>query len=307
MTRIIIYFVIYLFGISVAIAQVKSEEIIIHNEAIELPGTLTFSKENTPLIIWVHGSGPVDRNGNQPAQNVKANYIKQFRDAVNKENIAFFSYDKRTANKNNQDFLKDTKVRDFAFDLEKVVHHFHNEKRFSEIILIGHSQGSLIAMLAPKNADKYISLAGAGETIDKTIVKQISKNNPTLGEAAQQQFDTLRIKGKIEVIHPFLMSVFAKQNQPFLYSWMQLNPLEEIKKLTIPILIINGDKDLQVKIEDAKALHAVNKNSRLAIIENMNHVLKEIQKEEDNLKSYYSSEFPISEKLIEAIVQFVKK
>ncbi|TXD48751.1 alpha/beta hydrolase [Polaribacter sp. IC073] len=307
MIRIISYFVIYLFGVSVAMAQVQSEEITIHNKAIELPGTLTFSKENTPLIIWVHGSGPVDRNGNQPAQNVKANYIKQFRDAVNKENIGFFSYDKRTANKNNQEFLKNTRLRDFAFDAKEVITYFKKDKRFSKIILVGHSQGSLIAMLASKNVAKYISLAGAGETIDQTIVKQISKNNPTLGEAAQQQFDTLRVKGKIKVIHPFLMSVFAKQNQSFLYSWMQLNPLEEIKKLTIPVLILNGDKDLQVNIEDAEALHTAKPTSKLVIIENMNHVLKDIIKEEDNLKSYHASAYPISEKLIETIVQFVKK
>ena len=305
--RKLFFLIAYLFGISAVFAQIQSEEITIHNKEIQLPGTLTYSKKNTPLIIWIHGSGPVDRNGNQPAQNVKANYIKQFRDAVNIKNIAFFSYDKRTANKENRNFLKDTKVSDFALDAQEVIHHFKNTKQFSEIILIGHSQGSLVAMLAAKNADKYISLAGAGTTIDKTMVQQISKNNITLGAAAKQQFDTLRMKGKIEVINPFLISVFAKPMQSFWYSWMLLDPLREINKLTMPVLIINGDKDLQVQIEDAKALHAENSKSELVIIKNMNHVLKDIQKEEDNLSSYYSSTFPVSEKLIETIVSFVKK
>tara|TARA_R110002049_G_scaffold45022_3_gene131615 strand:+ start:8222 stop:9145 length:924 start_codon:yes stop_codon:yes gene_type:complete len=307
MIRIIIYAVVYLFGVSATLAQVTSEEIIINNNGIQLPGTLSFSEENTPLIIWVHGSGPVDRNGNQLAQNIKANYIKQFRDAVNKENIAFFSYDKRTANRSNLKFMKETKVLDFAFDAEKVISHFKEDTRFSKIILVGHSQGSLIAMFAAKNVDKYISLAGAGETVDKIMVKQISQNNSTLGEAAQQQFDTLRIKGKIKTVNPFLINIFAKPNQSFLYSWMQLDPIKEIEKLEIPVLILNGNKDIQVKIEDAKALHAANSNSELAIIENMNHVLKDIQKDEDNMKSYFSSEYPISEKLIKTIVSFIKK
>lgn len=301
------FLILYLFATSVVFAQIQSEEIILYNNKIELPGTLSYSKENTPLIIWVHGSGPVDRNGNQPAQNVKSNYIKQFRDAINTKDIAFFSFDKRTANKNNHPFLKDTKVPDFALDAQVVINHFKNSKQFSEIILIGHSQGSLVAMLAAKNIDKYISLSGAGETIDKTMIQQISKNNPTLGEAAKQQFDTLRRKGKIEVINPFLMSVFAKPMQSFWYSWMLLNPVEEIKKLNIPILIINGDKDLQVRIKDAETLHAANSKSKLVIIKNMNHVLKDIQKEEDNLSSYYSSAYPISEKLIETIDSFIKK
>ncbi|WP_439128020.1 alpha/beta hydrolase, partial [Polaribacter sp.] len=248
-----------------------------------------------------------DRNGNQAGTPVKANYIKQFREAVNKKNIAFFSFDKRTANKNNRELLKNTKITDFVLDVQEVVKHFKKDKRFSKIILVGHSQGSLIAMLALKNVDKYISIAGAGETIDKTIIKQLNTKNPTLGKAAKQQFDTLRIKGNIETVNPFLMSVFAKPNQPFLLSWMQLNPTEEIKKVKKPTLLIQGTKDLQVKKEDANALKEAKPNAELVFIENMNHVLKNITKNEDNLASYYADTFPISEKLIEVVVKFVKQ
>lgn len=106
MIKIITSIVIILFGITTALAQIESEEIVIKNGEIELPGTLTFTKEKSPLIIWVHGSGNVDRNGNQAGTPVKANYIKEFRDSVNKKNIAFFSYDKRTANKKKLSIFK---------------------------------------------------------------------------------------------------------------------------------------------------------------------------------------------------------
>ncbi|WP_299055524.1 alpha/beta hydrolase [uncultured Polaribacter sp.] len=307
MNKLITHIIISIFGISIAVAQINSEEITIYNQQIELPGTLTYQQEKTPLIIWVHGSGNVDRNGNQEGTPVKANYIKQFRDAINKENIAFFSFDKRTANKNNKDFLNGTLITDFALDINEIVHHFKKENRFSEIILAGHSQGSLIAMLAINDVDKYISIAGAGESVDKVIIDQIGKNNPTLGEAAQEQFDSLRIHGKITAINPFLISVFAKQNQAFLYSWMQINPTEEIKKIKVPVLILQGNKDLQVKMEDATNLLSASKNGELVSIGGMNHVLKNIEKEEDNMKSYFSDEYQISEKLIETVVQFVKK
>jgi hypothetical protein len=289
-----------------SLAQVKSEEININNQAIQLPGTLTYPAKNIPLLIWVHGSGPVDRNGNQPAQNVKANYIKQFRDAVNKENIAFFSYDKRTANNKNREFLKDTQAKDFAFDAEEVVNHFKKDKRFSDIILVGHSQGSLIAMMALDKVDKYISIAGAGETVDKTIVKQLTAQSADFGKIAASHFKELKETGKVENVNPNLISIFAKPNQSFWASWMQLDPIKEIKNIKIPVLIINGDKDIQVKIENANALHAANKTSELVIIKNMNHVLKDIQKEEDNIKSYYSDEYPISIELIQTILEFVK-
>jgi pimeloyl-ACP methyl ester carboxylesterase len=302
MIRVIAYFIIYLFGVTVAIAQIKTTEITINNQTIQLPGTLTYPSEKAPLIIWVHGSGGVDRNGNQPQ------YIKQFREAVNKENIAFFSYDKRTANPKNAPFLKDgVFISDFIFDVEEVVNHFKNDKRFSSIILAGHSQGSLIAMRSLKNVDKYISIAGAGETIDKTVIKQIAFQNPEFEAATKAHFKELKQTGEVKDVNPNLMAVFAKPNQPFWSSWMALNPTVEIKKVTIPTLIINGDKDIQVKIEDANKLKAAKPTAELVIIKNMNHVLKDIQKEEDNMKSYYSPAYPISKKLIETIVSFVKK
>ena len=307
MTRIIAAIIIYISSIVFSFAQVNSEEVYLQNDSIQLPGTLTFINENTPLIIWVHGSGNVDRNGNQAGVNINANYIKQFRDAVNKENISFFSFDKRTSSPKNMKFLKDTNFNDFVSDVSIVVNHFKDDKRFSEIILVGHSQGSLIAMLAIKNTTKYISLAGPSESVDKTIVKQITKQNEPLGKITEAHFKELKETGAIKTVNPFLFSVFAKQNLAFMSSWLQYNPSEEIKKLTIPILIINGSKDLQVKVDDAQGLHAANPKSRLVIIDNMNHVLKQIDKDEDNLKSYYSADYPLSKKLIETVVSFVKK
>ncbi|APG64946.1 alpha/beta hydrolase [Tenacibaculum todarodis] len=302
MTRFITYLIIVLISYVTSFAQVKSEDILIKNEGVELPGTLSFSGENTPLLIWIHGSGGVDRNGNAPQ------YIKQFRDSINANNISFFSYDKRTANKNNIVFLKQGVLfNDFVLDAKTVVNHFKNDKRFSEIILVGHSQGSLIAMLASENTNKYISLAGAGETIDKTLVRQLSAQNPLLGQSVKSHLKELMETGTIKEVNPMLAAMFSEPNLPFLKSWVSINPTEEIKKLTLPMLILNGTKDLQVPVKDAENLHNANPNSKLVLIENMNHVLKDIQKDDDNLKSYYSADFPLSTTLIKTVVTFVKK
>lgn len=303
MVRFITNITCIVFGVLASKAQVKSEEIMINNQVIQLPGTLTYTLEKQPLLIWVHGSGGVNRDGNQPQ------YIKQFRDAINKENMAFFSYDKRTANPNNVRFIQEDGIyfSDFVSDIKEVIHHFKNDKRFSKIILIGHSQGSLIAMLALDNIDKYISLAGAGETIDKTLVRQITKQSHEFGKLTEQYINELMTTGEIKEVNPNLMSLFAKQNQPFIKSWITVNPIEEIKKVAIPTLIINGDKDFQVLINDAENLHKAKPDAELVIIKNMNHVLKHIEKDEDNMKSYMSSDFKISEELITTIVEFVKK
>ena len=302
MTRILSFLMVVLMGITTGFSQITTEEITIQNQAIQLPGTLTYSQEKSPLIIWVHGSGSVDRDGNQPQ------YIKQFRTAVNKKNIAFFSYDKRTENPKNSAFLTDgVFFNDFIFDVEEVVNHFKNDTRFSSITLAGHSQGSLIAMMALKNVDKYISIAGAGETIDKILIKQLNAQSPEYGKIAKAHFKELKETGSIKEVNPNLMAIFAKPNQEFWSSWIVIDPIREIKKITIPTLIVNGDKDIQVGIENASNLKEVKPTASYAIIQNMNHILKDIQNEEDNIKSYSSPEFPISKKLIETIVSFIKK
>jgi pimeloyl-ACP methyl ester carboxylesterase len=303
MIRLVSYIIISIFTISASFAQIKSEEIVINNQVYQLPGTLTFSDTKTPLIIWIHGSGGVDRNGNQPQ------YIKQFREAINKKGIAFFSYDKRTANLKNVAFLKEDGVliNDFVSDAKEVINHFKDDDRFTEIILAGHSQGAAIAMMALENVDKYISIAGAGETIDKTLVRQITAQSVEFGALTATYLKELKETGEIKEVNPNLMSLFAPQNQPFLSSWIALNPVEEIKKVTIPTLLINGDKDLQVQVLDAENLKKGKPNAKLVIIKNMNHILKNIEKEEDNLKSYTNPDFPISKQLIQTIVEFVKK
>ena len=303
MIRLVSYIIISIFTISASFAQIKSEEIVINNQVYQLPGTLTFSDTKTPLIIWIHGSGGVDRNGNQPQ------YIKQFREAINKKGIAFFSYDKRTANLKNVAFLKEDGVliNDFVSDAKEVINHFKDDDRFTEIILTGHSQGAAIAMMALENVDKYISIAGAGETIDKTLVRQITAQSEEFGALTATYLKELKETGEIKEVNPNLMSLFAPQNQPFLSSWIALNPVEEIKKVTIPTLLINGDKDLQVQVLDAENLKKGKPNAKLVIIKNMNHILKNIEKEEDNLKSYTNPDFPISKQLIQTIVEFVKK
>lgn len=298
---------IFLFISSIIFGQnIISEEIMIKNDSIKLPGTLSYANENSPLIIWIHGSGNVDRNGNQ-GSIVKANYIQKFREAVNTNNIAFFSYDKRTANPKNFKFLKGILYEDLVNDAKKVVSHFKNDERFSEIILIGHSQGSLTAMLASEGTDKYISIAGPSTSIDKTIVAQISKQSKPLGESAKAHFKELLETGDIKQVNPFLVSVFAKQNLKFIASWARYNPSMEIQKIKTPILIINGDKDLQVKMNDAQKLHNANSASVLSIISKMNHVLVEIENDSDNLKSYYSADYKQSKKLITTIVNFIKE
>jgi len=291
--------------------NIISEEILITNNSIQLPGTLSYtnSLKSQPLAIFIHGSGNVDRNGNQAKVNINANYIKQLADSLNDRGIAFYRYDKRSATEENLKFmLEDMDFYNFVEDANLAVRKFKNDNRFNSITLIGHSQGSLTAMLAAKkDVDKYVSIAGVSDDMGTFIINSYRLYSEEMGNMAKEQITELKETGTIETVNPALAHLFSKPNQPFFITWAAYHPSKEIKTLKIPVLILHGTTDLQVKVREAEKLHEAHPNSELVLIENMNHVLKTIEKDEDNMKSYYSSDYPLSTKLINTLESFIKK
>ena len=284
-----------------------SEEIDLKNDAIAIPGTLSYPKaeHELPLVIFVHGSGNIDRNGNQSGANIKANYIKVLADSLNAKGIAFYRYDKRTATVSNLPKLVDITLNDLVSDVKTSVDYFKNDDRFNGIHLIGHSQGSLLAMLAVTDDIKsYTSIAGPSKSIDKTIVEQLNQQSEALGKDAYLRFEELRKTDTILQVNPMLMSLFAPQNQKFIKSWMFYEPSVEIKKLNVPVLILQGDADLQASVIDAEFLKKAKPSARLHIIPKMNHVLKEVNSEEENRQAYFSKDFPLSATLVEYLKAF---
>jgi len=89
---------------------------------------------------------------------------------------------------------------------------------------------------------------------------------------------------------------------------MRYNPQSEIKKLSVPILLINGSKDIQVPVTDAELLHQANIKSTFIRIENMNHIFKEIKGDlQENQLSYTKPELPVMPILVETIIEFINK
>jgi len=201
---------------------------------------------------------------------------------------------------------KSLSFEDFINDSKDVITYFKTEKKYSKIIIAGHSEGSLIGMVAAKDtADGYISLAGAGRPIDEVLSEQVAKNSPTLKEAADKNLALLKQGKTFENQNPLLESLFRESIQPYMISWIKYNPQVEIKKLQIPILIINGTKDMQVPATDAELLNKANPKSELVIIAGMNHIFKDIEKDEDNIKSYSNPKLPVNLKLIETMTKFI--
>ncbi len=277
-----------------------------------IKGTL-FSPENGQkkpnLVILIAGSGPTNRSGNQVGmQNNSLRYLAQ---SIAKDGNAAFSYDKRIFALMISGSLDESKLRfeDFINDAKDVIAYFRAKKEYAKIIVAGHSEGSLIGLVASENgnADAYISLSGAGRGIDEIIVDQIAAQMPALREETQKDFEMLKKGEKFEIKSPMLQSIFRESVQPYMVSWIKYDPQAEIKKLHIPVLIINGSKDLQVKVPEAELLKKAKPDAKLVVIENMNHVFKEIKGDDaENSASYSNPDLPVIPELISAVNQFIK-
>lgn len=305
-------FLIFLlvFGI-IATAQNKpynSEDISI---TPLIDGTLLTPETNgkIPLAIIIGGSGPTDRNGNQ--QMVVNNSLKFLAEGLYKNGIATFRYDKRIVKQMKLRTVNEKNIRfdDFIDDAFAILKYFKKDQRFSKIYIIGHSQGSLVGMMAAQSgADGFVSIAGAGQEIDDVIVDQLAKQAPGLVDNARTSFDDLRANGVAYNYSPGLASIFRKDIQPFIYTWMQYDPKVEIAKLNIPVLIINGDKDTQVQVSEAELLKNAKPDAEYIIIPKMNHIFKEIEGNDlENSKSYNIYNLPVMPELVEVISSFIGK
>ena len=276
-----------------------------------IKGTL-FSPEKvskkTKLVILIAGSGPTNRSGNSTMGGIN-NSLKFLAEGLTQNGIAVYSYDKRIFAQMITKTVdeKTLSFEDFINDTKDVITYFKSQKKYSKIIIAGHSEGALIGMVASlNNADGYVSLAGAGRCIDEVLLEQLGKQSQKLKDAAQDGFVSLKEGKTFENKNPMLASIFRESVQPYMISWIKYNPQVEIKKLTIPILLINGTKDLQVPATDAELLHVANSKSEVKIIENMNHIFKEITVDEDNLKSYSDPKLPVIPEIISILTTFVK-
>lgn len=297
-------------------SQEKKETALFNKEEIVINALINGSlysplKQNkkTNLVILIAGSGPTNRDGNQIG--VRNNSLKFLAEELVKKDIAVFSFDKRIIAQIIAGTAKESEFsfEDFINDAKSVTDYFKSQKKYNKIIIAGHSEGSLIGMVAANgNADAFISLAGAGRSIDLIIEDQIEKQAPALKEEVQKNMEMLKKGETFELKNQMLASLFRPSVQPYMISWIKFNPTAEIKKLNIPVLIINGSNDMQVKASEAELLKQAKPEAQLEIITNMNHIFKEVKTADDasNKATYNNPDLQIMPELVFIVNQFIK-
>ena len=290
---------------------VSAQEVILQTSTCDLHGTLLQPKENpsSTLVIIHAGSGATDRNGNQSI--LQNNSLKMLAEALEENGIASLRYDKRAIGKSKVENFKEEEYRfdDLVTDLKSWIIKMDTDYDYKNIVVIGHSEGSLIGMLASYDnplVDKYISIAGPGRPADEIILDQLSAQGKGIGDMVAPYLQKLKSGDTIGNVPMSLMSIMRPSVQPYVISWFQYDPAKEIAKLKIPVLIIQGDTDIQVAVSEAEILHNASSGSKMTVVKNMNHVLKTITGDlKDNYASYNNPDLPLNKELVSSIVRFI--
>jgi pimeloyl-ACP methyl ester carboxylesterase len=301
---LVLYFPIFLFA----------QEDTLQTNTGKIFGFLEIPEERTtvPVALIIAGSGPTNRDGNSPLLLGANNSLKYLAEGLREKGIASLRYDKRGIGKSMMLDLKESDLRFemYVEDAAQWCRKLQKDPRFSDVIVVGHSEGSLIGMIAAREVptEGFVSIAGTGRSAPDILYEQLKdKISPELLEETDAVMDRLIHGQTTDTIPKGLESLFRKSVQPYLISWFRYNPAREIAKLNIPVLIAQGTTDIQVGVKDAELLYQGNPSAKMIIIEGMNHVLKEVSlDQEQQIKAYSDPELPVIPQLIEEISHFIK-
>ncbi|NLZ39063.1 MAG: alpha/beta fold hydrolase [Firmicutes bacterium] len=246
-------------------ANFTETEVMIGEAEWQLPGTLTIPNGNGPFpaVVLVHGSGPNDRDETIGITGAH----KPFKDlawGLANQGIAVLRYDKRT-------MVYGEKINKFTFTVREesiddalaAVELLRNHKQINneKIYILGHSLGGILAPRIGKEAGDRLAgliiLAGPARPLEDLILEQTRYLVAADGETSEQEAKVIRrLETQVARIKdPALSPATPAEellNAPASY-WLDLRnykPTETAAALKLPMLILQGERDYQVTMED---------------------------------------------------------
>ena len=308
-----IAFLLFLLVIAITnlCSQIKIDTLKLDVENGFIEGTLMVADQSnpTPVVIIIAGSGPTDRNGNNPA--MVNNSLKMLAVGLMENGISSLRYDKRGIGNSKVEGLNELDLRfeDYVGDVRGWIELLDADDRFSEVIVAGHSEGALIGMIATQDskATKFISMAGGGSSAPDILREQFKAQPEEFQKQAHPILDSLEQGMLVKKVPFYMASLFRPSVQPYLISWFKYDPTKEVEKLNIPILILQGTTDIQVAVSEAEKLHQASNRTQLHIIEGMNHILKNAELERSkNIATYNDPDLPVNKAFLHHMVDFIK-
>ncbi|ASU35871.1 serine aminopeptidase domain-containing protein [Mucilaginibacter xinganensis] len=264
-----------------------------------------------PVVIIIADAGATDRDGNNEKTGISANTYKILANDLGKNGIATVRYDKRLVGASmTKSKESELRIEDYSDDAMGLANMLNDDQRFSKVVLFGHGEGALVAALAVNDSPVkgFISAEWNADNGDKILKEQMKSKPQFLQDELKTFLDSLR-KGKMTPnIDPALYYIARPSIQNFIMSWCRYDPIRGIKRIKLPILIIQGTTDKTVPAENGQRLKKAKSEATLLEIKNMNHILKEAPAdEEQNMATYSKPDLPLKPELIPALVEFINK
>ena len=274
--------------------------------------------EASTAVLVVAGSGPTDRYGNS-AGGLNTYSYKMLGEGLVKEGFAVMRYDKRAIGLSAYpaEKIPALLLDDYIDDARHCVEFLHAEG-FERVIVAGHSEGGLIALVLASAEDTQVDgvvlLCAAGYPMDEILNFQLSQQLvPAYMGLMMRSTNIIRSlkQGKsvpVEEIPAELMSLFHPSVQPFLINSMQYDPVAYAKQVKCPVLIVSGGRDIQVAPSNGERLAEAMPEAELVVFDNMTHVLKDADtsdRVEQLLSVYSNANIAITEGLVPVIVEFI--
>ena len=267
-----------------------------------------------PVAIIIPGSGPTDRDGNNPL-GVTAGSYRLLAEALAAKGISTIRIDKRgmfgsSAAAPDADNVRMT---DYAADVRAWGQEAQKRSSARCAWLIGHSEGSLIALITAQQSEGICGLilvAGAGRKIGDILREQLKANpaNAPLLAQALAAISELEAGRHVDVsgMHPALAALFRPSVQGFLIDQMSCDPAQLLARYAGPVLVLQGTTDLQISMQDAQRLAGARPGVTMVALEGVNHILKIAPADPaTNFATYGNSALPIAPSLVEAIAAFL--
>ena len=302
----IIFGAIAIVGVLSIAARASAEESKIRVGAIDAVLTTPSDVDKPPVALLIAGSGTTDHDGNGP--QVKPATLKKLSEQLVARKIATLRYDKRGAGGWKPEFGKpeDFRFENFVDDAVSLVNYLRGSGKFSKVIVIGHSEGGLVGILTARRVpvDRLVLLATAARRQGDLVKAQLEKTvPPDVFEPIAKAIDAI-MAGQIVDPPPRGFSV-APSMQPGIASAFTEDPIDPLKKIVEPTLIIGGGRDRQVARVDFAALSAASPVAKTLWLPDMNHVLVDVADEADDIKAYNDAERPLDPAMIDAIAAFI--
>ena len=282
-----------------------------------LAGTLTDAGKGTPVVLIIPGSGPTDRDGNNPLGVTAAPY-RMLAEGLAKQGVSSVRIDKRGMFGSKGAIADANKVTiaDYATDAHAWVKSARAATGAKCVWVLGHSEGSLVALAAGQKLEGIcgiISVSGTGRRLGAVMRDQLKANpaNAPILPPALAALDSLEAGKPVDAaaLPAPLQPLFNAAVQPFLMDLMAQDPPKLARGLTVPYLIVQGDKDIQVGVADARILATAQPKAKLDVLPGVNHVLKTVDGDDRgaNLATYGDASLPIAPTVVDAIASFVKR